>query len=67
MELQYCPYAKGLMKAASTPVLAISTDGKVLDINEAILNISALLQDKLPITKLFDYFVEQKKQKKNSG
>jgi PAS domain S-box-containing protein len=53
--------ARNLIEASLDPLVAINTDGKITDMNEALSNITGLSREKLTGTDFFDYFTEQQK------
>ena len=53
--------ARNLIEASLDPLVAINTDGKITDMNEALANITGLTREKLTGTDFFDYFTEQQK------
>jgi PAS domain S-box-containing protein len=53
--------ARNLIEASLDPLVAINTDGKITDMNEALANITGLSREKLTGTDFFDYFTEQQK------
>ncbi len=54
-------YSLSLIEASRDPLLAISPDGKVTDMNQATVNITGLTREKLTGTNFFDYFTEPQK------
>ena len=54
-------YARSLIEASLDPLVAISTEGKITDMNQAIVNITGLTREKLTGTNFFDYFTEPQK------
>jgi PAS domain S-box-containing protein len=53
--------ARNLIEASLDPLVAINTDGKITDMNEALANITGLTREKLTGSDFFDYFTEQQK------
>jgi PAS domain S-box-containing protein len=53
--------ARSLIEASLDPLVAINTDGKITDMNEALANITGLTREKLTGTDFFDYFTEPQK------
>ena len=53
--------ARNLIEASLDPLVAINTDGKITDMNEALANITGLTREKLTGTDFFNYFTEQHK------
>jgi PAS domain S-box-containing protein len=60
-ELIIANYARGLIEASLDPLLTISPDGKITDMNEATVNITGLTRQELTGTNFFDYFTEPQK------
>src|SRR3954469_18965874 len=54
-------YARSLIEASLDPLVTISTEGKITDMNEATANITGLSREKLRGTDFFDYFTEPQK------
>ena len=54
-------YASSLIEASLDPLIAISIDGKITDINQAKVNITGIGRDQLIGTNFYDYFTDQKK------
>jgi len=54
-------YVSRLMEASLDPLITISTDGKITDMNQAKVNITGIERDKLIGTNFFDYFTEPQK------
>ena len=54
-------YSLSLIEASLDPLLTISPEGKVTDMNEATVNITGLTREKLTGTHFFDYFTEPQK------
>ena len=53
--------ARNLIEASLDPLVAINTDGKITDMNEALANITGLTRENLTGTDFFNYFTEQHK------
>ena len=51
-------YSRSLIEASYDPLVTISTEGKITDMNEALANITGLTREKLTGTDFFDYFTE---------
>jgi len=49
-------YARSLIEASHDPLVTISTEGKITDMNQAMANITGLSRRKLTGTDFFDYF-----------
>ncbi len=54
-------YSLSLIEASRDPLVTISTEGKITDMNEATVNITGLTREKLTGTNFFDYFTEPQK------
>src|SRR4051794_6212426 len=54
-------YARSLIEASLDPLVTISTEGKIRDMNQATANITGLTREKLTGTDFFDYFTEPQK------
>jgi PAS domain S-box-containing protein len=54
-------YSRSLIEASQDPLVTISTEGKITDMNEALTNITGLTREKLTGTNFFDYFTEPQK------
>lgn len=54
-------YARSLIEASLDPLVTISTEGKITDMNHATENITGLLRDQLTGTDFFDYFTDPQK------
>src|SRR6187200_2147595 len=54
-------YSRSLIEASHDPLVTISTEGKITDMNEALANITGLPREKLTGTDFFDYFTEPQK------
>jgi len=51
-------YARSLIEASLDPLVTISINGKITDMNEALANITGLTRQDLTGTDFFDYFTE---------
>src|SRR5579872_5897460 len=58
---QESQYARSLIEASLDPLVTISIEGKITDMNEATANITGLTRKKLTGTDFFDYFTEPQK------
>ena len=58
---QESKYARSLIEASLDPLVTISTEGKITDMNEALANITGMTREKLTGTDFFDYFTEPQK------
>jgi PAS domain S-box-containing protein len=54
-------YSLSLIEASLDPLVTISTEGKITDMNEALVNITGLEREKLIGSDFFDYFTETQK------
>ncbi len=54
-------YARSLIEASLDPLVTISAEGKITDMNEATVNITGVTRKKLTGTDFFDYFTEPQK------
>ncbi len=54
-------YSLSLIEASLDPLVTISTEGKIMDVNEATVNITGLERENLKGTDFFDYFTEPQK------
>jgi PAS domain S-box-containing protein len=54
-------YARSLIEASLDPLIAINTQGKITDMNQATVNIIGLNRDELTGTDFFDYFTQPQK------
>jgi len=54
-------YSLSLIEASLDPLVTISTEGKITDMNEALANITGITREKLTGTDFFDYFTEPQK------
>lgn len=57
-------YASSLIEASLDPLVTISKEGKIMDLNQATVNITATNRNKLIGSDFFDYFTEQHKARK---
>ena len=55
------PYARSLIEASLDPLITINTGGKIMDMNQATVNITGLTRKELTGTDFFDYFTEPQK------
>ena len=58
---QESQYARSLIEVSLDPLVSISTEGKITDMNEALANITGMTREKLTGTDFFDYFTEPQK------
>jgi len=54
-------YSLSLIEASLDPLVTISTEGKITDMNEALVNITGIEREKLIGSDFFDYFTEPQK------
>lgn len=57
-------YASNLIELSLDPLITISLEGKIMDMNQALINITGLEREKLLGSNFIDYFTEPKKAKK---
>jgi len=61
---QESQYARSLIEASLDPLVTISAEGKITDMNEALANITGMPRAKLAGTDFFNYFTEPDKARK---
>ena len=54
-------YARSLIEASRDPLVTISIEGKITDMNNATADITGMTRQELTGTDFFDYFTEQQK------
>lgn len=54
-------YSLSLIEASLDPLVTISPEGKITDMNEALANITGVTREELTGTDFFDYFTEPQK------
>jgi len=54
-------YSLSLIEASLDPLITISPEGKITDMNEALTNITGMSREELRGTDFFDYFTEPQK------
>tara|TARA_R110001583_G_scaffold34335_3_gene115460 strand:+ start:852 stop:3809 length:2958 start_codon:yes stop_codon:yes gene_type:complete len=54
-------YARSLIEASLDPLVTISPEGKITDVNEASINVTGISREKLIDTDFSDYFTDPKK------
>ncbi len=54
-------YSLSLIEASRDPLVTISTEGKITDMNEATANITGMTREELKGSDFFDYFTEPQK------
>jgi PAS domain S-box-containing protein len=57
-------YSRTLIEASLDPLVTISPEGKITDMNQATVNITGIDRAKIKGTDFFDYFTEQEKARK---
>jgi PAS domain S-box-containing protein len=58
---QASQYARSLIEASLDPLVTISTEGKITDVNEATVKVTGVSREKLIGTDFSDYFTEPEK------
>ena len=58
---QALQYARSLIEASMDPLVTISPEGKITDVNEASIKVTGVLREKLIGTDFSDYFTEPQK------
>jgi PAS domain S-box-containing protein len=58
-ELRIANYARGLIEASRDPLVTISPEGKITDMNQATVNITGIERETLLGSDFFDYFTDQ--------
>jgi PAS domain S-box-containing protein len=61
MEKQSFTYARSLIEASLDPLVTISAEGKIMDMNQASANIIGLTREEITDSDFFDYFTEPQK------
>jgi PAS domain S-box-containing protein len=59
--MQESQYARSLIEASLDPLVTISTEGKIMDMNQALTHITGISRDELTGTYFKDYFTEPSK------
>jgi PAS domain S-box-containing protein len=54
-------YTRSLIEASLDPLVTISAQGKIMDMNDALANVTGLSREKLTGTDFLDYFTEPQK------
>jgi PAS domain S-box-containing protein len=57
-------YASSLIEASLDPLITISTEGKIMDMNHAMVDITGMQRNRLIGSDFFGYFTEPKKARK---
>lgn len=63
MKKQESQYARSLIEASLDPLITISPEGKITDMNEALSRITGKTREELTGTDFFDYFTDPQKAK----
>src|SRR5512133_146418 len=58
---QASQYARSLLEASLDPLVTISPNGKITDVNEATIKVTGVLRDELIGTDFSNYFTEPEK------
>jgi PAS domain S-box-containing protein len=58
---QKSQYARSLIEASLDPLVTVSTEGKITDMNEAMESITGMTREKLTGSNFFDYFTDPQK------
>jgi PAS domain S-box-containing protein len=58
MDTKVQRYTRSLIEASLDPLITISTEGKITDMNEALANITGLTRENLIGSDFFEYFTE---------
>jgi PAS domain S-box-containing protein len=61
LQEQASQYARSLIEASLDPLVTISANGKITDMNQATVDITGITREKLTDTDFFDYFTEPQK------
>jgi PAS domain S-box-containing protein len=61
VQMQASQYARNLIEASLDPLVTISAEGKITDVNEATVKITGVPREKLIGTDFSDYFTEPQK------
>ncbi len=61
MNKQASQYARSLIEASLDPLVTVSAEGKIMDMNQATANITGLSRDEITNSDFFDYFTEPQK------
>jgi PAS domain S-box-containing protein len=57
-------YSLSLIEASRDPLITINTDGKIMDMNEALANMTGMSREQLTGSDFFNYFTEPLKARK---
>ena len=58
---QASQYARSLIEASLDPLVTISTEGKITDVNEATVSVTGVAREQLIGSDFFHYFTEPEK------
>jgi PAS domain S-box-containing protein len=61
---QASQYARSLIEASPDPLVTISPEGKITDVNEGTIKVTGVLREKLIGTDFLDYFTEPERARK---
>ena len=61
METEASRYARSLIEASLDPLVTISAEGKIMDMNQATADIIGLTREQITDSDFFDYFTEPQK------
>ena len=61
LQRQAAQYARSLIEASLDPLVTISPEGKITDVNEATIKVTGISRDRLIGTDFSDYFTEPEK------
>lgn len=61
MEIHTPQYARSLIEASLDPLVTINAEGKIMDMNQATINIIGLKRNEITNSDFFDYFTEPQK------
>ena len=64
VQRQTAQYARSLIEASLDPLVTISPEGKITDVNEATIKVTGVSRDKLIGTDFSDYFTEPENARK---
>src|SRR5690242_2853410 len=62
---QASQHARSLIEASLDPLVTISADGKITDVNEATVKVTGVTREKLIGTDFSDYFTEPEQDRKS--
>src|SRR5947209_2368068 len=61
LQMPAAEYARSLIEASLDPLVTISPEGKITDVNEATVKVTGVARDRLIGTDFSDYFTESAK------